>query len=367
MLSSIEHIYWNQHGIHKATVANYIHGRYPSPLQISIDSSNNLHLVYKVLYKKNHQLYYSRFNLSSKKWTSGELLTNLQEDNSHPYIFVDKKDNLHLTWCSIEQNNFMLRYKKKINVSHTKSKWSSTQSLSNKNSNTLSPTLIQESDTLKIFCKQNNQIVEIVSKDFGHSWASLDNKIYKLEDPKIIRYSNSQETDENLFIHHIYGNINGKIEVAGINLFNNTEDPPISADIKEELINPILDTPLNSSEEPIEEDSNPSYTPADEVFMEDESQNVPPSQDTYTVNENYPSPKTLSELLDDYEILKKKLIEIEEEKQKFSNIIADCETCLNIIEEKIVDYKKEMLTLQDKLNELTNHNSIFQRFINFLK
>jgi len=253
MLSSIEHIYWNQNGINKAIVVNYIHGKYPSPPQVCIDNLNNLHLVYKVYYKNNHQLYYSKFNLSTKKWSTGELISNLREDHSHPYIFIDNKNNLQLVCCSIEQNNFILKYKKKVNGINTKSKWSTTQSLSNKNSNTLSPILIQESDILKIYCKQNNQIIEIISKDFGHSWEPSDN-IYKIDDPKIIRYSNSQEIDENLFINHIYGNIKDKIEIAGINLFNNIEEQSITPDPKEELIKSILDVNMNAPNEIMEQD-----------------------------------------------------------------------------------------------------------------
>jgi len=176
MLSSIEHIYWDQSGINKSIVGTYIHGRYPSPLQISIDNSNNIHLVYKVYYKNNHQLYYCRFNILTKKWSAGELMTNLQEDHSHPYIFVDSKDTIHIAWCAIEQNNIVLKYKRKTNAISKKSKWSNAQSLSNRNSNTLSPTLIQESDVLKIYCKQNNQIIEIISTDFGNSWKPSDNK-----------------------------------------------------------------------------------------------------------------------------------------------------------------------------------------------
>jgi len=367
MLSSIEHIYWNQSGINKSIVGNYIHGRYPSPLQVSIDSSNNLHLVYKVYYKNNHQLYYSKFNILTKKWSTGELITNLQEDHSHPYIFADTDNCIHLVWCTIEQNNIILKYKKKTNAIKGKSKWSSTQSLSNKNSNTLSPTLIQESDMLKIYCKQNNQIIEIVSTDFGNSWKSSDN-IYIIEDPKIIRYSNSLKKAENLFINHIYGNIIDKIEVVGFDLFNNTEDQAITTDPKEELIiKPVLDTNINTPIENMEENINKTYSPVKEHLLKDKLENVPSTQDFYTANENNQSTKIINELFSDYESLKNKLIEIEEEKEKFSKTITDCEVYLNLLEEKIVDYKKLMLTLQEKLNLVTTNGSIFQRLINFFK
>lgn len=361
MLSSIDHIYWNQKGINKAIVANYIHGRYPSPLQVAVDSFNNLHLVYKVYYKNSHQLYYSRFNLAIKKWNAGELITNLQEDHSHPYIFVDNKDNLHLAWCTIEQNNFVLKYKKKINVTNSKSKWWSVQSLSNKNSNTLSPILIQVGNNLKIYCKQNNQIVEFISKDFGHSWEASYDNVYKIEDPKIIRYSNSQESKENIFINNLYGNINNKIEVAGIMLLNIDEDEATTKNSLEETKSDIdTDTMTkNNINEPNHiSEENPIQNPLQKRTY---------SKDFYAINQGTPSTKTLSQLLDDYEILKTKINEIENEKQRLSKTVAECESSLILIEEKIVDYKKQMLTLEDNLNEISTDTSLFQRFINLFK
>ncbi|QUH20605.1 hypothetical protein [Alkaliphilus sp. B6464] len=352
MLSYVEHIYWNETGIDRLVVGNYIHGKYPSPLQVSIDSLKNLHLVYKVYYKNNHQLYYNRFNLSTKKWSISELITNSQEDHSHPYIFIDKNDNLHLVWCTIQQNNFILKYKKKTNVIDSRSKWSNTQILSNKNSNNHSPILIQESDILKIYCKQNNQIIEIISKDFGHSWGSVGNNLYKVEDSRIIRYSNSPEIDENFFIKHLYGNITDTIEIVGIDLFNSTENETY---IEPEVLKP--QDPIISTIKETEE-----YEPKNPVL------NSSPTNDFYTIkNENDQSTEIIKELLSNYKTLEKQLSEIEGKKQEFVKNIADCEIDLNLLEEKIVDYKKHMLILQDKLNNLPTNNSMFQRFVNFFK
>ncbi len=261
MLSYIEHIYWNQNGINKAIVGNYIHGKHPSPLQISVDSLKNLHLVYKVYYKNNHQLYYSKFNIITQKWTNSELITNLLEDNSHPYIFIDRKDKIHMVWCTIEQNNFILKYKQRANVINKKSKWSHAQTLSNKNSNTLSPIIIQESNILKIYCKQNSKIVEITSENFGNTWGSSEEYLYDIDDPKIIKYSSCQKTDEDLFIQHVYGNINNTIQTAGINLFKTTEDEFAFIDTKEDLIlEPNICDDINSKDTNTYDNNNTSNT-----------------------------------------------------------------------------------------------------------
>lgn len=205
-LSTIEHMYWNGKNVNRIVVSNYIHGKYSSPLQVSFDGSQNFHIIYRAFYKNNHQLYYNKFDILTKIWTISELVTDLREEHSHPYIFIDKKQNLHLLWCTIEQNNFILKYKKKRNIIDTKSRWSDTQTLSNKISNYLFPVLIQESNTLKIYCRQNDKITELISNDFGDSWTDLaDDRSYVIEEPKIIRYLDNPQINSNYVAKYVYG------------------------------------------------------------------------------------------------------------------------------------------------------------------
>ncbi len=221
-LSAIEHMYWNEKNVNRILVNNYIHGKYSGPAQVSSDRFENFHIVYKVFYKNNHQLYYNRFNTSTKIWTVSELISDLQEEHSHPYIFIDKRQSLHLIWCTIEQNNFILRYKKRDDITDTRSKWSDIQTLSDRNSNYLFPILIQESDILKIYCKQNDKIIEIISEDFGDSWLnSMDGESYDIKEPKIIRYSGNPQIDDGYLAKHVYGDVKDTVRIIGMNLFNN--------------------------------------------------------------------------------------------------------------------------------------------------
>lgn len=395
-LSTIEHIYWNKKNVNRVVIGNYIHGKYTTPLQVSIDSFNNIHIIYKVYYKNNHQLYYNKFNQVTKRWTVSELITNLQEDHSHPYAFIDTKDNLHLIWCTIEQNNFILKYKKKPNVIDIRSKWSNPQILSSQNSNNHSPILIQESDLLKIYCKQNDQIIEIISKDFGNSWTKpVNSKPYYLEDPKIIQYCSNTQLDNKYLVNHIYGNVKDTIRLAGINLFNNKEQNhflPVYIDINKNQ-NVLNDTNQELAKEaPLNDDIVNLIKAMDEKIniilsqIEEYESNNETTNTLYSDNKDAPvedefeessskiveveieqSTDILNELFHNYNLLEKQLFKIEEEKQKVKKTIADYEVDLSLLEEKIVDYKKQMLIFQDKLHDLTSNNSIFQRFINFFK
>ncbi|MFW5647828.1 MAG: hypothetical protein ACOCG5_01945 [Candidatus Alkaliphilus sp. MAG34] len=344
-LSSIEHMYWNGKNVNRIVVSNYVHGKYTNPLQVSLDNSGNFHIVYKAFYKNNHQLYYNKFDILTKIWAINKLASNLQEEHSHPYLFIDRKQNLHLVWCTIEQNNFILKYKKKHNIIDMKPKWSNVQTLLDKNSNYLSPILIQESDTLKIYCKQNDKIIEIISDNFGDSWTnSMDKEPLTIEKPEIIRYfSNPQTIDNTYLAKHVYGNIGNTIQIIGINLFDNK---------KESQLPPIQSTPDQKQDSPVETDKENNTS---EEFETDEGDDTEKSDDV------------IDKLISDYSVLEKQFFELREKNQKLMELINNYETDLELLEKEIAYCKKQMLILQEKFDKMASNDGVFQRFINFFR
>ena len=244
MITSIEHMYWNDKAFNKGTITTYLPGKYHAPFQVDIDSMNNVHLIYKVLHRNNHQLSYCKFNAFNKKWSTGEIITNLQEDNSHPFLLIDKKDNLHLTWCTIIENNFSLKYRRKSSIINQKSKWSQVAQLSNKNANYLSPLLIQEGNTIKLLSKQNGHINEIVSEDYGITWTPINKGIsYKIENALLLQYrSNSANEKKYYTAPFVYGYADDElINVICTRLYSQKEKNPI--DIHSETINSPVPAP----------------------------------------------------------------------------------------------------------------------------
>ena len=453
-LSSIEHMYWDKKNANRIMVNDYVHGNYAAPFRVSVDNSKNLHIVYKIFYKDNHQLYYNKFNASTKLWTINELITDLREDHSHPYILIDNRQNLHLVWCTIEKNNFTLKYKKKHDITCIKPEWSDVQTLSDRDSNYFSPILIQESDILKIYCRQNDNIIEITSDDFGDSWTNpIDSEPYIIEDPEIIQYSGNPNMDDEYLAKHVYGNIKDKIRIIGINIFTDSEEnvhPQKSAsDIapgrkQGSLIDdegepaPVQPSP-NQIQDPLTDGESepapvqPSPNQIQDPLTDSESEPAPvqPSpnqiQDPLTDSESEPAPvqpvlepvqsphqaqcspmdadtntgikevkyikcetgqnneiidpdesddtqikivkpgDVTEGLISDYNILEKQFIEIKERKRRLAKSIDDYEVDLSLLEEKITDYKKQILAFQEKLNNVTLNNGIFQRFFSFFK
>ena len=292
------------------------------------------------------KLYYNKFNISTKIWTINELVTDLHEEHSHPYIFIDRKQNLHLVWCTIEQNNFILKYKKKHNIIDIKPRWSGTQTLSSKISNYLSPVLVQELDILKIYCKQNDKIIEIISDDFGDSWTDLTNgKSYTIDEPKIIRYSDNPQIDDKYLAKDVYGNIKDTIQIVGIDLFNNKEESkpsPVSASIQE--VNYTTCETEQNNNEIIDLDK-----------LSDTASNIEEPNDV------------VKELLSDYNTMKEQFFKIKEKRQKLEKSLGEHETDLYLLEEEIISCKKQILTFQEKLNKITSESGIFRRFVKFFK
>lgn len=221
-ITFIEHTVLTDKTINRTTVTSFLPGEYLSPYHADIDSMNNIHIIYKVFYKKNHQLYYSKFSAADKKWRFNEIITNLEEDHCHPSLLIDKKDNLHLAWCTIENNNFNLKYKNKPNVTYSKSRWSKVKTLSNKDANYLSPLLIQEGPLLKVLSIQNQYICEITSEDYGANWSSFSSSnFYKANNPLLIRYSSNYPSEKEHFsFQYVYGEIEKQIKIFGTKLLH---------------------------------------------------------------------------------------------------------------------------------------------------
>lgn len=344
-LSSIKHMYWSGKNVNRIVVSNYVHGKYTNPLQVSLDSSGNFHIVYKVFYRDNHQLYYNKFDILTKIWTISELASNLQEEHSHPYLFIDRKQNLHLVWCAIEQNNFILKYKKRHNIVNMKPKWSDVQTLLDKNSNYLSPILIQESDTLKIYCKQNDKIIEITSNDFGDSWTNpTNNKPFIIEKPEIIQYFNNPQIIDNIYLaKHVYGNIGNTVQIVGINPFDSKKE---------------------SQPPPIQPASDQKQ---DSLIETDKENNINEKFNTGEGNNTEKSDNVTDKLISDYNVLEKQFFELREKNQRLMEFINNYKADLELLEKEIAYCKRQMLIFQEKFDKMATNDGVFRRFINFFK
>ncbi|WP_143011266.1 hypothetical protein [Natronincola ferrireducens] len=400
IVSSIEHMYWDDKNLQRSTVTSYLPGKHPSPYQVQIDPLNNIHIVYKVFYKNNHQLYYSKFNFLTKKWIPGEIITDLKEDHSHPYMLIDNKENLHLVWCTIEENNFILKYRKKANILSQKSKWSNIQSLSNKNANHISPIIIQQGSFLKVLSRQNYHISEIVSQDYGNSWTSVSkSKLYRTKKPLLIRYLSNFQGEKTIYcLQHVYGEITDHILLFGTKLYKLKEKN--TGDLRQ-----VSPTAI--------EVGNFSSTPS--MVIEKDGGELPPSEDSSIINDNHLNKSNadsdLQQLLHNIEkhiaLLMMELEKLQEIKgllqnkssaEDDSSTVIDCHSSnvlldsfgsleknfsaiektqstlekdfevfgekLDSLDEEITLYREELLHLHEGIKEITYNTGFFNRIKN---
>lgn len=252
MITSIEHMYWNEKTFNKGTIITYMPGKFLAPFQVDMDSINNVHLIYKVMHRNNHQLSYCKFNVFNKKWSTGEIVTNLQEDNNHPFLLIDRKDNMHVAWCTIIDNNFTLKYRRKSSIINQKARWSPIVQLSNKNANYFSPLLLQEGNTIKLLSRQNDNINEINSADYGLSWTPLNTvKGFSLENAELIRYSSNATNERSYYISSfIYGIVEDGINILGSRLYYQPPKNPMEG-YNETIVQPTATPRLESPNIPL--------------------------------------------------------------------------------------------------------------------
>ncbi len=391
-ITSIEHMYWNNQSIKKTTVTTYLPGKYPSPFQMDIDNNGNIHIIYKVLHQKNNQLYYSCFNLINKKWSNGEIISNLNEDHSHPHMLIDKQDNLHLVWCTIEDNNFTLKYKRRVDILDKRSKWSSSRNISDKNSNTLAPLLLQDGLLLKIFSKQNNRINIVYSEDLGSTWSTSQiHKSYCSDELLLLKYSTNNDFEKsNTSITHIYGSLlNNSISVIGTNLFqlsDKKESPPASISPQEETpsaievptSNQTLNTGIDEVDDSIklseENKTLPSEIALDtnikvlvqevQSYISKMALEVEKLEDKNKASSSPPPSSTAEDPSNSFSDLQKRLISlnndlisIETEHFELQKQLDDYQKKIYTIEDRMIYFKRQLLEFEDQIMKTPSINT----------
>lgn len=153
----LKHHYWNNTVWYNKKVCEIICGKYDHPFQGDMDNSHHIHVVYKSRQDGKSQIFYCKFNMVHNMWSTPKKINMLLHENSHPFIFCDSQNRVHLIWSGLENGNYSIYYRYNENTNIQRSYWSEMTKLSLGNSNCTHPLLLQCSDKLKIVWKQNDQ------------------------------------------------------------------------------------------------------------------------------------------------------------------------------------------------------------------
>jgi hypothetical protein len=109
---------------------------------IAVDSSGNLHVVYRGNTPGNYEIYYKKSADGGATWTSAQRLTWTSGNSWHPAIAVDSSGNLHVVWDDYTPGNYEIYYKKGTNGGAT---WTSAQRLTVSSGSSIIPDIAVDS------------------------------------------------------------------------------------------------------------------------------------------------------------------------------------------------------------------------------
>ncbi len=170
----LKHHYWDQKNWISKKVCNIITEKYDIPFQADIDNQNNIHVVFRTLCGNTYQIFYSRYSNIYRFWSQPVNISDTENNHSHPFIFCDNQNKVHITWCRSYKNDLAIYYLSNDKIDSLKNNWKKPVKLTVEGINGIQPLIYQVDQYLQIIWKQNNHI--FVTKNFylsGETWGDL--------------------------------------------------------------------------------------------------------------------------------------------------------------------------------------------------
>ncbi|MCR1897938.1 hypothetical protein NSA47_02915 [Irregularibacter muris] len=208
-LWSIEHItkdstYWS-----KKTILSVFSGKNFTPFYLDKDKFGNIFLIYRAKEYTTNHIYYTFYNIFNKEWVKAPAKISSSEiDNISPYLFIDSRDNIHVLWYSLDDNDYLLTYKQLSPMRQSKYHWTEIN-LPKITNSSYPPIMFEKNNKLYIVCIGEDKIHCLVSENYGLNW-NLENEVSLNDRPihLIKHFCNITSTNIHNKIHHCYGSIN---------------------------------------------------------------------------------------------------------------------------------------------------------------
>ena len=210
-LWTIEQIIRNSNNWRKKVVTSIFSEKNLSPFYIDKDNFGNISLVYNAKEYDSNHIYYSFYNIFTEKWLPNPIkISNSTVNNILPYLFIDSKNNIHALWYSLNNNEYLLTYKRFSAVGKNKYQWVKVNLPKIINSD-LPSVIFEENNALKILYISDNKINSISSPNFGEEWRLENSSPLNISPNYLAKYS-SNFTLNNISqkFNHYYININNE-------------------------------------------------------------------------------------------------------------------------------------------------------------
>ncbi|TCO79058.1 hypothetical protein [Marinisporobacter balticus] len=170
-LWTLKHHYWNTQSWINEKVCDIITEKYDLPFHVDIDPHNNMHIVFKSLYDKKYQIYYCKYNYAYHSWSIPTKISNLSQDNTHPFILCDNTNGAHIAWSGFYNNNLGVFYLYNPKINSSKPDWSEVKKISSEGANSTHPFIFQVENNIEILWKQNNKYFNKSKNILDNTWS----------------------------------------------------------------------------------------------------------------------------------------------------------------------------------------------------
>ncbi|WP_053957051.1 hypothetical protein [Inediibacterium massiliense] len=170
----LKHHYWNGSSWSNRKVCDMVTEKYDVPFCCDTDPDGHIHIVFKSSYEKQYQLYYCKYHIVYDSWSIPIKISSSDYDHSHPFILCDSAGSTHIIWSSFYDNNLTIFYMYQEKSNHQKNDWSQPICLSNINTNSTHPILIQIDDQIYMIWKESNKYFVTSRNIYEKLWSPLD-------------------------------------------------------------------------------------------------------------------------------------------------------------------------------------------------
>ena len=150
----------------------------------SVDSRDDLHVVYSAPQPDGTPLIHKIFNISREEWKETQQIPLLHQENRQPCAVFDREDNLHLVWICSDGRNFRTVYNRHKNRPWPEGGWGIPQYLSGAGVNAYSPYILLAPKNAVVLWQQLDNVLYRISEDMGKSWGNITKQtaVRNLED-----------------------------------------------------------------------------------------------------------------------------------------------------------------------------------------
>ncbi|WMM23275.1 hypothetical protein RBU61_09935 [Tissierella sp. MB52-C2] len=167
---TIQHVVLNDKNGEKHNAIRYISKRVADPFFVDVDSSGNIHVVYKTYINNDSQIYHGFYNPFTRTWSSvSKHISSSDFNNIFPFLFIDSQNNLHILWIEESINKLNLKYLRMKGSGKEKYIWKEI-SLPHISLSKNQPIIFEENNKLKLIYFSNDSMILSSSKDYGDSW-----------------------------------------------------------------------------------------------------------------------------------------------------------------------------------------------------